>query len=451
MLSFSVRRVIDGQLGLKMVSHVDKTWERKRKYTLIAYVVQYTIIGFEKSVTGITLWMYLTTMIKTGNPELFFGIIGLVYFAPSLFFSMLVARLVDRSRRTKLIISICNFMSMVGCVIYVIPRSPYYPMIGQILMGLNFSITRIITSAEIARSYPTDEMEKKLPILMVFFFVGYSVGPIVGNLLRNVNFTLFGLPITICNISGLLSLILFMSAQISILTLAHDLSKEYDLKEMTSENKHKPANDEEETSWNVLKKVVKKFDVLFVMIMTILAAFSRLAFDHSFPVIVGKLSLPYYLIEIFYISQSVILVGIIVVLTASKHTRKAVYLSGVASILFLLISGTFQTILIKVELNIASDIILTFLLSTCITVVEIGEQFFLLTVSANLISSKHQGYVESIRDVLRAIGSILGSLVSAYVVEYCFTFLIGLALSCFIQLVVLIVRRKTYKDPKILI
>lgn len=436
---------------VKMVVNVDKLWQKKRTYTLMAYMIQYITIGFEKSSTGITLWMYLTTMIKNDNPELFFGVINLVYFVPSLFCSMFVARLADKTRRTKLIVIICNFISMIGCIIYVIPKSPYYPLIGQILLGLNLPITRPITSAEIARSYPGDETEKKLPLLMVAFFIGYSIGPIVIGFGQYSRFSIFGIPITMCNIAGFITFILFIFTQICNLFLVTDLSSEYDLKEATSKENNKFQSYEKETSWNVLKKVVKTFDVLFVMFMTALAAVSRLAFDRSFPVIVSELSLPYYFLAIFNISHSVMLIGIVAVLTVSKHTHQTVYICGVFSVLFLLIAGTFQMLLIKTQLSFPSAITVTLLLSVCITIVETGEQFFLLTVSTKMVSSQHQAFVESIRGVSRGFGSILGSLVSGYLVKYCYTFSIGLTLSCLLQLVVLIVRREIYKNPKILI
>lgn len=363
---------------------------------------------------------------------------------------MVVARYADKTRRIKLIILICNFISMIGCIIYVIPISPYFPLVGQTLLGFNL-ITKPLTYAEIARSYSADEMKKKIPILMAFFFVGYSFGPIIGEFFQYTGITVFGLRITIGNISGFISLIFLMFIQVSIVVLASDLSREFDLKEATGKKEHHNESYEKETFLFVLKKVVLKFDVFFVMIMTVLAAFFQVAFARSFPVIVGLLQFPYYFITVCYISYAVTVFGIIFVLTSTELKFRTVYISGVASILFVVISGSFQTILIKAKLNISSNIIFTILLAVCITVVEIGEQIFLVIVAANLVSSKHQAYVESMRDVLRNVGCILGSLVSGYIVEYCYSFWFGLTLLCLMQVVILIIRRKTYTKPNIII
>lgn len=434
----------------KITMLVSEEWKRNRTRTLITYVLQYFTIGIERSSNGVTLWIYLTTLLKCENPELFYGIITLVYFVPPALFSMLVARFADRTRRIKLIMVICNFISMVGCIIYVIPISAYYPLVGQALLGFNL-ILKPLTSAEIARSYAADEMKNKMPIMMAFYFVGYAFGPLIGEFFQHLDIVVFGLRITIGNISGIVSLIFIILTQISVILLASDLSKEFDLKEATGREKVKPQGYEKETSLFVLKKVVQTFDVFFLMIMTIVSSFFQVTFVRSFPVIVGLLQLPYYFITICYISYSITLFGIIFGLISTSLQHKSVYIAGVGSVLFVFISGSFQALLIKGQLSLSSKIAFTILLAVCITLAEIGEQVFLIIVSAKVVSSKHQAYIEGIRGMLRCIGSILAGLVTGYIVAYCYPFLVGLTFLCFIQIVILILRRKTFENPDILI
>ncbi|XP_057295490.1 uncharacterized protein LOC130623959 [Hydractinia symbiolongicarpus] len=427
-----------------------QSWKKKRKNTFAAYSIQYFAVGFERSATRATLWIYLTNLIKAKNPELFFGLISLMYFVPPILFSMAIARLADRTRNIKLIILLCNFISMTGCIIYVIPISPYYPLIGQTLLGVN-SIIRPITRAEIARSYPADKMKKKTPVLMAFFFVGFASGPVIVQFIQHVDLTLFGLRITMGNLTGILSFLCIVVTQILVIFLASDLSKEYDLKEATGNGKYKLITYEKETFLHVLKNVLKTFDVLVVMIMTMVAAFFQIAFVASFPIISSLLYFPHYFVTIFYILFAAIVFVIIAVLTSTKLQKRTIYMSGLISLIVVLIAGVIQAALIKGQLNTFSNITLTILLAIAVTIAEIGEQIFLVIVASSFVSSKHQAYVESIRVTLRQVGFILGSLVSGYLVYYSYAFLIFTAVMCSIQLLIIILRRKTFENPEIVI
>ncbi|XP_057290741.1 uncharacterized protein LOC130613410 [Hydractinia symbiolongicarpus] len=427
-----------------------QSWKKKRERTFSAYSIQYFAVGFERAAIFSTLWIYLTTLIGPKNPELFFGLISLVYCVPSVLFSTAVARHADKTRKIKVIILLCNFISMTGCIIYVMPISPYYPFIGQILMGAN-AIVRPITRAEIARSYSADEMRKKTPVLMAFFFVGFASGPVIVQFIQHVDLTLFGLRITMGNLPGFITLLCIVVTQVFVILLATDLSKEYDLKEATGNEKCKLKTYEKETFLHVLKDVLKTFDVLFVMIMTMIAEFFQIAFVASFPIITSLLYFPHYFVTIFYILFAVIVFAIIAALTSTKVQGRTIYMSGLISIMVVLIAAVIQTALIKAQLNTLGNVILTILLAIAVPVAEIGEQIFLVIVAASLVSSKHQAYVESIRNTLRQIGFMLGSLVSGYLVHYSYVFLIFVTVMCLIQVFIIILRRKTFENPEVVI
>lgn len=427
------------------------TWERKRKYTFIAYTLQFFAIGMDQSASNVTLWNYLSTWYKLENPELLFGIINSLYYFPTIFFSMVIARFADRTRRITLIILTCNFFGIFGCFLYVIPTSPIFAAVGRFFIGF-ISVTRLVARAEVARSYPPDEMKRKIPVLMASYFLGYALGPIVVNFLQHVDVVVFSLRVTIHNVSGIISLIHFIVSQTGILFLASDLSKEYDLKEATGGKENRNRSYKKESFSFVLKKVVQTFDVMFIMLFTIVSAFCQEIFSRSFPVIITLLSFPYYFNTIFYFAYSVMIFGIIVSLTSTKLNFKIVYICGLLSVVFDVLAGCFQTILIKGHLmNIPVIVTLTIFLAVCVTIAEMGEQIFLVIVAPAMVASKHQTFVESMRINISHIGVVAGCFVCGYLVKYCYTYIIGLTLLSLVVFVILIARRKSFINPEILI
>lgn len=144
--------------------------------------------------------------------------------------------------------------------------------------------------------------------------------------------------------------------------------------------------------------------------------------------------------------------GIIVSLTSTKLNFKIVYICGLLSVVFDVLAGCFQTILIKGHLmNIPVIVTLTIFLAVCVTIAEMGEQIFLVIVAPAMVASKHQTFVESMRINISHIGVVAGCFVCGYLVKYCYTYIIGLTLLSLVVFVILIARRKSFINPEILI
>ena len=73
-------------------------------------------------------------------------------YLPCLLFINVVAHLGDKYRRIKLIIIILNFITIIGSIVYLIPNSPMYLLLGRFLTGFNIAARPLMTG-EMARVY----------------------------------------------------------------------------------------------------------------------------------------------------------------------------------------------------------------------------------------------------------------------------------------------------------
>ena len=58
-------------------------WQRKRKHTMIGFIMIGTLMGIDCSIISSTLFLYLQDTLHTRKPELWFGIIGAGLFISS--------------------------------------------------------------------------------------------------------------------------------------------------------------------------------------------------------------------------------------------------------------------------------------------------------------------------------------------------------------------------------
>ena len=88
---------------LEMIERTDVNitkWEKKRRRTLIVYLIQNVVNGVGLSLVDITSWYYVTTLMNTTSPKLTYGLVNaMVYFVPML-----------------LLLVLCHFPPVIGQV-----------------------------------------------------------------------------------------------------------------------------------------------------------------------------------------------------------------------------------------------------------------------------------------------------------------------------------------------
>ena len=204
-----------------------KKWRRKRITTVSIFWISYFWIGIFAYLFRTTCFLYVKTHFKTGKPDLIYSFVTGIRFLPVILFTFLVSNLHDKHRKTRLILIIINFITMIGGILYIIDSSYYFPIIGSFLLGFQYlSIT--IAVGEMSRSYTPEDITYKVPVLQFGYFLGALPAAIVPYVMKDIKFKIGPFLIEYSNILGVLMVIAVSLIQILTVTLVHDLSEEYD-------------------------------------------------------------------------------------------------------------------------------------------------------------------------------------------------------------------------------
>lgn len=431
-----------------------ETWKRKRRHTLVAFMYQVFLNGLERGTNFATLWVYLTTLVQTKQPELVYGLATVTFYAPPVLFAMVVARFADKTGQIRLILFICNFLNMLGSIVYIIPYSSYFVIAGQTLLGFSI-ITRPVTSGEIARLYPTSP--NKIPVMVSPYFLGLLLGPLLAASLQHVKFSIFNIPITYGNISGIILFFLYIFGQFSVTFLASDLSNEYNYAEHnnsieTGKDEQEEKANQRSSFYHVLWKMFQSFDIMLIMLLTFHVAFHDIAFCRLIPVIImNSISFPYYYVTIFYEVYAIAAFGLLIGLIKTKLKQHVIHYCSLISVAAILISGLSQMLLINGNMETAGKTIFIVIFACTVTIAEIGEQIFLIVILSKMVSTQNKSYVESIRSVVKQVGCLSGGFLSAYLVRSSTLFLIVTLATCLLFVILLSIRRKSFLQPQIIV
>ncbi|XP_057311331.1 uncharacterized protein LOC130649130 [Hydractinia symbiolongicarpus] len=374
-----------------------KEWEQKRKTTFFVYMLLYFFAEFEKSINTATLWFYLTKLMKTNQPVLYYGLISAAVYILPFLLSSVVARFADKTRRIKLIIIIINFVSMLGSILYVISVSPLFPFTGKLLNGCVIILQPLIIG-ETARSYPSEEIQSKFAYLIVSATLGFMIGPCVVLPFAEIDFCFGQLRVGYGNISGILLLVTIICIQCCVVCFAHDLSREYDMKEAASTDKSSSiiGDVSKSNGIKVVKKAFKSKVLMFMFALTFSSVIGSISSGRNFPFLVlNVLLMSYKWISAGLIFQGIGLLLPCLVVIKTKTGSVVVFWIGVLGQVSLVILLTCQYIFVSVHLffSIKVAMLLLYLLTTIF--VDFSEQLFLVVAFSKLVSSQHQSYSES--------------------------------------------------------
>ena len=209
-------------------------WKLKRKWTTRCFVLECVMLGMDYSVTFLTLWLYIKTLLDTNYPKIFYSVISASYLLACVLVSMVVGRWIDSSRKIRKTFHICNILVIVGNIVYTLHFSPWLLVVGRLLSGFDGPLRSII-SGEVARCYPEEEVLGKFSIMGMAFSLGFIMGPGVNFMFTTVDFTIGYWHVTYVNVPGLYMAALFIITEIVVYFTISDLSREFDLKKATYE------------------------------------------------------------------------------------------------------------------------------------------------------------------------------------------------------------------------
>ena len=410
-----------------------RSWERKRTCTTIVFALQYFIFGVENTGNSATLWIYITTLINTDSPALLYGLISAAMFIPPILFSTVIGRRIDKTRRVRLCLIIANFISMIGSVLYA-TSSPYLVFTGRFLQGCAFAF-RPLMVGEIVRSYHSNELQHKLPVLACAEAFGGAAGPVIMTMFLHTDFRIFDMRVTYANVSGTVFLSLGVIIQVLVVFIVSDLLREFDLKqhyeyiivneENTEENVNEENTEEDINEKNtdenvrslkdVLKSIVTNIDRLFVMIYSFFMSSFVAATFRILPIIILRnIHYKNIMVNACFVINANTRGALTLILMFFKATGRQVYLCGVVALLTLLVNASF---LFTFSFGINNTYITSPMLivyAVLLSIHSLGEIILAQVVCEKLTKSQNQSFVEGIRLFVMSLGYLLGALIPAY-------------------------------------
>jgi len=492
--------------NIEVTEPVDiEKWERKRYWTTKAFSLECVMLGMEYSVTFLTLWLYIKSLVDTDYPKLFYSLVASSYLLAAVVLSVIIGRWVDRTRKIRKIFLFCNTMVIIGNVMYAMHFSPWFLVLGRLISGADGPLRSVI-SGEIARCYSESEVVGKFSSMGMAFALGFVAGPGVNFLFTTVKFTIGSWHVTYVNIPGVYMACFFAITQFCVYFMVHDLSREYDLKSEEGDQLIKPAllsdveksnrssadikvtessvedieadinltksTEDNATSTSfeystdsssstsssvdlskanqVLCSILTNVDAMLVLILTFTLWYWMVAFDMWLPLMVVDV-MEMGITELngivfgFGCSSAVILCFI----SFKKFSDKTLYnlsivcMVALACMEFIFIYMRFR------HSNVYVNIVLWALWCVIFAVVVVMDEVFLVGVMAKMTSSKVQTFTESLRLAMSRFGALLALMTSALIFEWVEYACAAGILFCIVALVLLIVRRKTLSSPSI--
>ena len=209
------------------------------------------------------------------------------HYLPNMLFVLIIAHLHDKYRQTRLCVLVINVLCLLGGIIYTIDISIYFPIIGCFMLGIRF-LVQPIAVGELARSYPPEQLNYKLPVMKFFLFLGSGPTCLINFLSKNVNYNIGTIHIRYGNFPGLIVAITFIVLQVLTMLLVQNISLEFDLKSYLEKEKYSEEREElidkEERRENIelnsdlrnlsilkkLKRLLTNFDIMLTYFLVFL-------------------------------------------------------------------------------------------------------------------------------------------------------------------------------------
>ena len=453
-----------------------KKWRRKRITTVSIFWISYFWIGIFAYLFRTTCFLYVKTHFKTGKPDLIYSFVTGIRFLPVILFTFLVSHLHDKHRKTRLILIIINFITMIGGILYIIDSSYYFPIIGSFLLGFQY-LAITIAVGEMSRSYTPEDITYKVPVLQFGYFLGALPAAIVPYVMKDIKFKIGPFLIEYSNILGVLMVVAVSLIQILTVTLVHDLSQEYDLKECflinerqknikaertdayklkmdnlkTEEEVLKQVKEPSGRNKNIangLKRLFSNYDLTLLYLLVWLFYYCFTFVSLYLPVIVLKeLRYEVELLNNLYLMFSILLLLFLPFLVIFKAGSKTAYYFGLVSyLLFIPVGMCLRMIEIKHgrSYNISILVVAMIVFAICIC----GKDIFLACTISKLVKPDIQTFADGVRLILSMLGCLVATGSISFAEKHTNILFMGLLLVILVSIVLVIKRRNILISPQ---
>ena len=458
----------------KLSSSQFKKWQKRRFATFLIFCAQYFVNGISYSMFVNTCWIYVVDQLKPQNMGLVYSLMMHTRYLPSIIFSLSITNLYDKYRRTYLFMSFINMICFLGASFYIISFSFCFPMVGSFLLGFAY-FGQPVTVGELARSYPPGELTYRIPIMNFCYIFATLPASLILYLTKNLDFSFEGTQIKYGNFIGVVLIICFTVLQILTLFFAHDLSREFDMKEhllsealidiqqmeneeVTPESHDRldeVANEESNqlikrckvNSNNVsilsnLKRVFGSPDVVLLLFLVLLFYFAVVVILAYIPLLLeAKLKYGVQVFNSFYLTYSIMLAILLPVIITIRINSKYAYFLGVVAFVMVIVIGICLKIM-NLGLKRIYNLSLLYLIAVLLALVLAAEDVFLTCTIAKFVKPDIQSFADGIRLIFMQTGQGLGGLSVVLFSKYQDTFSVIL-LAVFVVFVLMTYTRKT--------
>ena len=454
-------------------------WKRKRLTTFIIFWVSYFWIGVFANLFRTTCFSYVKTNFETESPDLIYSFVTGIRFLPVVMFTFIISDLHDKYRKTRLILIIINFITIIGGTLYIIDSSYYFPIIGSFLLGFQ-NLAHTIAVGEMSRSYKPTDITYKIPVLQFGYFLGALPAAVVVSVMKDIKFKIGPFLIDYSNILGVLIVIAYSLIQVLTVTFVHDLSLEYDLKEcfLLKDRKQNmktetgdvcdygtenieteeifpkqinKCNSKNNNTANSLKRLFSNYDLVLIYLLVWLFYYCFAFVVLYLPIIVLKeLRYELNLLNFLYLMFTVLLLIFLPFLVFFKVGSKTAYYFGFVSFsLFIPVGVCLKMIdarqdrLFNISLMIIAMIL--FSLTTC------GEDIFLTCTISKLVKPDIQTSADGVRLILCMFGSLVATGSITFAEKHTNILFMGILILLILSLVLVVKRRKTLLNPQAIV
>ena len=208
-----------------------ESWMKKKKATLIAFACFDLVCGMENSMVYPTTWLYLTTLIQSNNPKLFYSLITGFFYAFQISTGLLFGRLADKTGKVWLIFQCGNVLLMLGNIYYTIQFSALFPLVGRSLAGMGTGL-RCVVYGELGRICNEKEFVRYVVINCITYSIGSALGPLINIFFTKLEFSIGQWHINNTNMPGFYMGLINILNQFLLYFMIHDLSQ--DLKNIST-------------------------------------------------------------------------------------------------------------------------------------------------------------------------------------------------------------------------
>ena len=468
-------------------------WKHKRRSTMVVIGIHRFLYGVLYSNVFATLWIYLTTLVKTDRPYLWYSLILVSFNVCGMIFTLIIGRISDRTRNIRACVLILTAVTIVGNVLYALPYSVYYVFAGRFISGVIVATQPLVTG-EVVRVYEKDEVIRMLSIQGMCSGLGLIVGPAMNFAFVKIDITICSLHLTYANAPSLFLSVMFLLLQVLMIFFLHNLSKQLDLKAERAEvnveiltaksinNSYQSTNevqilqnqmshnqgDSEQPEYTenspllsdntipsvskVLRKMFINFDSMFIIMSSCLLNFVYNTSNVWTPLIVTEI-LKWGVVELncIFLTSCVFSLLMTIFIATYKMSANSYYNLNLCVICgLLIIEGVFLVLKLH-HRSLYLDIAVYSVYSILFGVTFAFEDAFLANIMAQMLPSSVQSLGESVRLVFLRLASIITLFTGALVFNWIEFVVASLAFCLVLQFVVMVVRRKYLINPQYVI